>query len=248
MDHSLFGCLRSPHTSAQSLHPVIPQSPLTLHGRSNHVSYLDLHSSSPSCNFPEGEDNVVFGSPVHRGTLTTQQQQHPRNPQHPPGWTVPPQMPSPTPRHGVCLPSLEATAAGLCLGVSNVSDSKLGSCSGDPTEASCVSRDYSQQGLPSDDSGRRSNKGRSDNTGKMMMSIMFFIVSTHTYTQMTFRIFTAFLVFLKFSVFKDMFQRIFESLNELILQLYCTTIFTLLQRFTFSHFYCVLFKFFKCFN
>ncbi|XP_028254944.1 homeobox protein MOX-2-like [Parambassis ranga] len=162
MDHSLFGCLRSPHTSAQSLHPVIPQSPLTLHGRSNHVSYLELHSSSPSCNYPEGEDNGVFGRPVHRGSLTTQQQ-HPRNPQHPPGWTVPPQMPSPTPRHGVCLPSLEATAPELCLGVSNVSDSEPGSGSGDPTEASCVSRDYSQQGVSSEDSGRRSNKGRSDN-------------------------------------------------------------------------------------
>ncbi|XP_009081271.1 PREDICTED: homeobox protein MOX-2-like, partial [Acanthisitta chloris] len=41
MDHTLFGCLRSPHATAQSLHPF-SQSSLALHGRSDHMSYPDL--------------------------------------------------------------------------------------------------------------------------------------------------------------------------------------------------------------
>ncbi|XP_077432618.1 homeobox protein MOX-2 isoform X2 [Vanacampus margaritifer] len=49
MDHTLFGCLRSPHAPAQGLHPAaFAPSPLTLHGRSDHVSYPDLASSSSS--------------------------------------------------------------------------------------------------------------------------------------------------------------------------------------------------------
>ncbi|KAG7268164.1 hypothetical protein CRUP_002168, partial [Coryphaenoides rupestris] len=32
MDHTLFGCLRSPHAPAQALHPAFTHSPLTLHG------------------------------------------------------------------------------------------------------------------------------------------------------------------------------------------------------------------------
>uniref|UniRef100_A0A667ZU91 Mesenchyme homeobox 2b n=1 Tax=Myripristis murdjan TaxID=586833 RepID=A0A667ZU91_9TELE len=56
MDHSLFGCLRSPHAPAQGLHPAFTQSPLALHGRSDHVSYPDLPSSYP------GEEG---GHPVH---------------------------------------------------------------------------------------------------------------------------------------------------------------------------------------
>ncbi|XP_049457702.1 homeobox protein MOX-2b [Epinephelus fuscoguttatus] len=76
MDQSLFGCLRSPHAPAQGLHPAITQSPLTLHGRSDHISYLDLPSSSPPCGFSGGEDNGAF-----RDHLP--QQQHPLHPQHP---------------------------------------------------------------------------------------------------------------------------------------------------------------------
>lgn len=46
MDHSLFGCLRSPHAPSQGLHP-----------------FLDLPSSSPPCGFPVGgEDAGAFGA------------------------------------------------------------------------------------------------------------------------------------------------------------------------------------------
>ncbi|MBN3285747.1 MEOX2 protein, partial [Polyodon spathula] len=41
MDHTLFGCLRSPHAPAQGLHPAFSQS--------DHVSYPDLSTSSPTC-------------------------------------------------------------------------------------------------------------------------------------------------------------------------------------------------------
>ncbi|XP_047460300.1 homeobox protein MOX-2-like [Mugil cephalus] len=159
MDHSLFGCLRSPHTSAQSLHPAIPQSPLTLH-KSNHVSYLDLPSYSPPCNYSGGEENGAFGGPVHRGPVP-QQQQQPHHPQYPPGWPVPPEMPSSNPRHGVCIPPLEAPATELRLRVSNLCDSNFGSGSGDQTEGSTVCRQ--QHGLSSEVSDRRSNKDKSDN-------------------------------------------------------------------------------------
>ncbi|XP_077453880.1 homeobox protein MOX-2 [Stigmatopora argus] len=45
MDPTLFGCLRSPHAPTQGLHPAaFAPSPLTLHGRSDHVSYPELAS------------------------------------------------------------------------------------------------------------------------------------------------------------------------------------------------------------
>lgn len=43
----MFCCIHSPHAPAQGLHPAITHSPLTLHDRSDHVSYLDLPGSSP---------------------------------------------------------------------------------------------------------------------------------------------------------------------------------------------------------
>ncbi|KAM8766353.1 homeobox protein MOX-2-like isoform 2-T2 [Acanthopagrus schlegelii] len=162
MDHSLFGCLRSPHAPAQGLHPAITQSPLTLHGRSDHISYLDLPSSSPPYNYSGGEDNGVFGSPAHRGHLP--QQQHPLHPQHPPGWPVPLQMPSPNARQNVCLPPLEATAPDLCTGSPNLCSIDPSQGSSDPTGASCVSREYGQQTVSSEDPDRRSRRGKNDNS------------------------------------------------------------------------------------
>ncbi|XP_073319679.1 homeobox protein MOX-2b [Pagrus major] len=162
MDHSLFGCLRSPHAPAQGLHPAITQSPLTLHGRSDHISYLDLPSSSPPYSYSGGEDNGVFGSPAHRGHLP--QQQHPLHPQHPPGWPVPLQMPSPNARQSVCLPPLEATAPELCTGGPNLCSTDPSQGSGDPTGASCVSGEYGRQSVSSEDPDRRSRKGKNDNS------------------------------------------------------------------------------------
>ncbi|KAG7252317.1 hypothetical protein CRUP_021918 [Coryphaenoides rupestris] len=60
MDHTLFGCLRSPHAPAQALHPAFTHSPLTLHGRSDHVSYPDP-SSSPATSSPS--PCIVTGYP-----------------------------------------------------------------------------------------------------------------------------------------------------------------------------------------
>lgn len=170
MDHSLFGCLRSPHIPAQGLHPAITQSPLTLHGRSDHVSYLDLPSSSPPCGYPGGEDNGAFGGPAHRGHLP--QQQHPLHPQHPPGWPVPPQMPSPNARHGVCLPPLEATAPGLCSGGSNLCGTNPGLGGGDPSGGSSASGEYGRQSLSAEEADRRMSKGKNDSSGKSSTSVM----------------------------------------------------------------------------
>ncbi|XP_075901879.1 homeobox protein MOX-2 [Nelusetta ayraudi] len=121
MDHTLFGCLRSPHAPAQALHPAFAQSPLTLHGRSDHVSYPDLASSSSSSSTSSPSPCIISGYPLddglfpgqhhhhhhhhhhHRGAgagagsgahghLPSQQHQHPPQPHHAP-WHLP-QMPS----------------------------------------------------------------------------------------------------------------------------------------------------------
>ncbi|KAF7653601.1 hypothetical protein LDENG_00080910 [Lucifuga dentata] len=115
MDHTLFGCLRSPHAPAQALHPAFAQSPLTLHGRSDHVSYPDLASSSSSSSTSSPSPCIISSYPVddglfsgqhhlsHRGHLPSQQHHHP--PQHHAPWHIP-QMPSPSSstRHNLCHP------------------------------------------------------------------------------------------------------------------------------------------------
>ncbi|KAF7648300.1 hypothetical protein LDENG_00159320 [Lucifuga dentata] len=161
MDHSLFGCLRSPRVPAQGLHAAITQSPLTVHSRSDHVSYPDLPGSSPPCGYPAGEDGEVFGSPAHRGHLP---QQHPLHPQHPPDWTVPPQIPSPNARHAICMPPLEAAAPDPCSGGPNLCSTNPDLGSSDPIGASCVSGEYGSQILSSDKSDRRSSKAKDEST------------------------------------------------------------------------------------
>lgn len=173
MDHSLFGCLRSPHTPAQGLHPAITQSSLSLHGRSDHVSYLDLPSSSPPYGYSGGEDNGVFSSPAHRGHLP--QQEHPLHSQHLPGWSIPQQTPSPNVRHSVCLLPLEATAPELSLGGQNLCSTNPNLGSGDLTEASCVSGEYGRQSLPSEDPDRKSSKSKTDSSGKIRGFLLHFI-------------------------------------------------------------------------
>ncbi|XP_029299155.1 homeobox protein MOX-2-like [Cottoperca gobio] len=159
MDHTLFGCLRNPHAIAQGLHPGITQSPLTLHGRSDHVSYLDLPSSSPPCSYSEGEDNRVYGGTANRGHLSQQQQ-----PQHPPGWPAPPHMLSRNTRHSVCLPLLKATAPELCSGCPDLCETNPGLGSVDPMGASCVAGEYGRQNLSSKDRDRRISKGKNDSS------------------------------------------------------------------------------------
>ncbi|KAG7501386.1 homeobox protein MOX-2-like [Solea senegalensis] len=150
MNHSLFGCLSSPHAPSQGLHPAISQSSLTLHGRSDHISYLDLPSSSPPCGYSGGEDGGAFGG-------------HLPHSQHPPSWAVPPQMLSQNIRNNVCLPLLEAATSELSSEGQNLCGTNPALGSGDPSGSSCVSGEYVRQSLSSEDQLRRSSKNKNDN-------------------------------------------------------------------------------------
>ncbi|XP_041665701.1 homeobox protein MOX-2-like [Cheilinus undulatus] len=152
MDHSLFGCLRSPHAPPQGLHATISPSPLTLHGRSDHISYLDLPSSSPPCSFSTGDDNSVFSTQAHRGHLSQQP---------PSSWPLPLQVTSPNSRHGVCLPPLEASAPELCTGGSNTCSTNPSLDSGDQTG---LSVEYGEQCVSSEDTERLRSKGKNEIT------------------------------------------------------------------------------------
>ncbi|KAG7475241.1 homeobox protein MOX-2 [Solea senegalensis] len=138
MDHTLFSCLRSPHAPAQTLHPAFTQSALTLHGRSDHVSYPDLASSSSSSSTSSPAPCIISSYPAddglfpgqhhlphhlhhhhhhhhphphpHRGHLPSEQHHPP--PQHHASWHVP-QMPSPgggIVRQSLCHPPHSAHA------------------------------------------------------------------------------------------------------------------------------------------
>ncbi|XP_030645333.1 homeobox protein MOX-2b [Chanos chanos] len=161
MDHSLFGCLRSPHAPAQALHPALTQSPLALHGRSDHISYPDLPGPSPPCSYPPEEG--TFGGPHHRSHPP---QQHPHHPQHQPAWHIP-QMPSPAgARHGLCLPHPDAAVQELCgaggPGAQTMCPSNPGGT--DPSGASCVSGDFGRQTMSPVEPERRNGKGKSDSS------------------------------------------------------------------------------------
>lgn len=65
MDHSLFGCLRSPHAPTQGLHPAISQSRLALHHRGSHM-FPDLPASSPRLDEGAAEDCGAFGGSEQR--------------------------------------------------------------------------------------------------------------------------------------------------------------------------------------
>ncbi|XP_035267364.1 homeobox protein MOX-2 [Anguilla rostrata] len=165
MDHTLFGCLRSPHASAQALHPAFAQSPLALHGRSDHVSYPDLAGSSSSCivaGYPG--DEGLFGGQHHRGHPGQQQHHHP--PQHQPGWHIPP-MPSPSPasgRHSLCLPSPDSASPDLCPGGPSLCASTPSLGANTPTGASCVPGDFGRQALSPAEAEKRNGKRKSDSS------------------------------------------------------------------------------------
>ncbi|XP_010871493.2 homeobox protein MOX-2b [Esox lucius] len=158
MDHSLFGCLRSPHAPAQALHPhpAFAQSPLALHGRSDHVSYPDLPGSSPPCGGYSGPgEDGVYG-----GHLPQQHPHHPQHQTHQTSWHIPP-MPSPNTRHGLCLAPQDSQASGLCGSGANPG---LGG-GGDSTGVSCASGDSGRQTMSPDETERRRNgKGKSDSS------------------------------------------------------------------------------------
>ncbi|KFP68717.1 Homeobox protein MOX-2, partial [Cariama cristata] len=152
MDHTLFGCLRSPHATAQSLHPF-SQSSLALHGRSDHMSYPDLSSSSSSC--------IIAGYPNEEG-IHHQQQQHQALQTN---WHIP-QMSSPpaAARHSLCLqpdsggpPELGSSPPVLCS-----NSSSLGTNT--PTGAACAPGDYGRQALSPVETEKRSGKRKSDSS------------------------------------------------------------------------------------
>ncbi|XP_017284088.1 homeobox protein MOX-2 [Kryptolebias marmoratus] len=183
MDHTLFSCLRSPHAPAQALHPTFTQSPLTLHGRSDHITYPDLGSSSSSSSTSSpspcvissysADDGLFPGQPHHhhRAHLPSQQHHHP--PQHHTSWHIP-QMPSPggSKRHGLChphsLPSHDNRPTPPDLGHPGApsmcaSTPTLGNGS-TPTGASCVPSDFGRQTLSPAEAEKRNNKRKSDSS------------------------------------------------------------------------------------
>ncbi|CAJ0936067.1 unnamed protein product [Ranitomeya imitator] len=166
MEHTLFGCLRSPHATSQSLHPFA-QSSLALHGRSDHMSYPDISSSSSSCiiaGYPNEEG--MFGSQHHRGHHHHhhQQQQHHHHQSLQSNWHIP-QMSShlASTRHSLCLqqesgpPQLGSSPPILC---SNASNLGTNSSSG----SACASGDYGRQTLSPSDTEKRSGKRKSDSS------------------------------------------------------------------------------------
>lgn len=196
MDHTLFGCLRSPHAPAQALHPAFTQSPLTLHGRSDHVSYPDLASSSSSSSTSSPSPCIISSYPVddglfpgqhhhhhpHRGHLPSQQHHHP--PQHHTSWHIP-QMPSPgsNTRHNLCHPHSHTShdngptppdlghpgGPSMCA-----STPSLGSGS-TPTGASCVqSTDFGRQTLSPAEAEKRNGKRKSDSSGQRSFLLLKF--------------------------------------------------------------------------
>uniref|UniRef100_A0A3P9KP69 Mesenchyme homeobox 2a n=1 Tax=Oryzias latipes TaxID=8090 RepID=A0A3P9KP69_ORYLA len=185
MDHALFSCLRSPHAPAQALHSAFTQSPLTLHGRSDHISYPDLASSSSSSSTSSPSPCVISSYPVddglfhgqhphhpHRGHLTSQQQHHPP-PQHHTSWHVPP-MPSPGggARHGLCHPHSHAPhdsgpapsdlchpgAPSLCASTPSLGGGST------PSGASCAPADFGRQTLSPAAAEKRNGKRKSDSS------------------------------------------------------------------------------------
>ncbi|KAM4600666.1 homeobox protein MOX-2 [Polymixia lowei] len=191
MDHTLFGCLRSPHAPAQTLHPAFTQSPLTLHGRSDHVSYPDLASSSSSSTsspspciisgYPGGgggDDGLFAGQhhhhhPAHRGPHLTPQQHHHVS-QHQAAWHIQ-QLPSPAAsaaRHNLCHPHSHPAQDGRPAppelgppGGPGICASTPGLGGGSaPTGASCVPADFGRQTLSPAEAEKRNSKRRSDSS------------------------------------------------------------------------------------
>ncbi|XP_029444869.1 homeobox protein MOX-2 isoform X2 [Rhinatrema bivittatum] len=181
MDHTLFGCLRSPHATAQGLHHF-SQSSLTLHGRSDHMSYPELSTSSPSCiiaGYPNEEG--MFGSQHHhhRGHHhhhhhhhhhQQPQQQQPQHHHHhhqtlQSNWHIPPMASPPAAaRHSLCLqPDSGAPELGsgsppvLCA-----NSSGLGA--GAPAGAACAPGDYGRRALSPAEAEKRAGKRKSDSS------------------------------------------------------------------------------------
>ncbi|XP_051856375.1 homeobox protein MOX-2 [Antechinus flavipes] len=181
MEHPLFGCLRSPHGTAQGLHPF-SQSSLTLHGRSDHMSYPELSPSASSCIIAGyANDEGMFASQHHPRGHHHHHHHHHHHPQAPPpppppppppqhqalqgSWHLPPlASPPAAARHSLCLqpdagggPELGGSGQGLCA-----SSGSLGAST--PTGAACAPGDYGRQALSPGDAEKRAGKRKSDSS------------------------------------------------------------------------------------
>ncbi|XP_028836598.1 homeobox protein MOX-2 [Denticeps clupeoides] len=188
MDHTLFSCLRSPHVSAQSLHPAFAQSSLTLHGRSDHTSYPDLAMSAPSSSsciiagYP-GDEGLYDGGQHQRGGPLGPQHHHHHSvaahppplhqhqQQHPSAWHIPP-ISSSSPiagrHHELCLPGSEAAAG---TSPSDMGPSTPSLCASTPslggntpTGTSCISGDFGRQTVSPAEAEKRNGKRKCDNS------------------------------------------------------------------------------------
>ncbi|XP_041102211.1 homeobox protein MOX-2 [Polyodon spathula] len=168
MDHTLFGCLRSPHAPAQGLHPAFSQSSLSLHGRSDHVSYPDLSTSSPTCIIAGySNDEGLFAGQHHRGhhQQHQQQQQQHHHQALQPNWNIP-QMPSHTAatRHSLCLQPPDSGSSDLGTRPPTLCASTPSLGTSTPTGASCVPGDFGRQALSPAEAEKRTAKRKSDSS------------------------------------------------------------------------------------
>ncbi|KAK7156691.1 hypothetical protein R3I94_006660 [Phoxinus phoxinus] len=174
MDHTLFGCLRSPHAPPQALHPAF-----ALHGRSEHLSaYADLSTSSPSTcivsGYP-GEDGGLFGGHGHqRGPpMSQQQQQHHHHHHHhlaqpqQTGWHIP-QTASASPasaRLGLGISAPDSGSSDMGHGGPSLCASTPSLGGGVPSGASCVpGGDFGRHTMSPAEAEKRNSKRRSDSS------------------------------------------------------------------------------------
>uniref|UniRef100_A0A8C6U464 Mesenchyme homeobox 2a n=1 Tax=Neogobius melanostomus TaxID=47308 RepID=A0A8C6U464_9GOBI len=142
MDHTLFGCLRSPHAPGQALHPAFSPSPLALHGRSDHVSYPDLASSSSSTT-PSPSPCVISSYPHEEGLYHPHHHHHHHHHHHPGG-------------SGASRHSLHGGGPAMCASPPNMGSSTPGLGSGTPTGA-----DYRHGGNSAEADKRSKRKSES---------------------------------------------------------------------------------------
>ncbi|XP_065136815.1 homeobox protein MOX-2 [Paramisgurnus dabryanus] len=164
MDHTLFGCLRSPHAPPQALHPAF-----ALHGRSEHHSTYPDISSNSSCivsGYP-GEEGGLFGSHGHqRGPPISQQHHHLTQPQQT-GWHIH-QTPNASPagsRLGLGMSAPDSGSSDMGPGGPSLCASTPSLGGGVPSGASCgPGGDFGRHTMSPAEAEKRSSKRRSDSS------------------------------------------------------------------------------------
>ncbi|XP_076832501.1 homeobox protein MOX-2 [Brachyhypopomus gauderio] len=165
MDHTVFGCLRGPHSAPQTLHRAFG-----LHGRSDHLSaYPDLCSSStsPPCvvsSYP-GEGGL-FGGHSHQRGPPISQQHHPP-PQTHTTWHVPhmPVASSANGRLGLGMVGTDVGHPDMGPGGPSVCASTPSLGGGLPSGATCLpGGDFGHQTLSPAEAEKRICKRRNDSS------------------------------------------------------------------------------------